>query len=103
MLAIDYPRLMLAGLRRNDEVTLGRRVQLTITQAYLCGKCATVLPDKPAPEPPATEAGVAASEEPALEPQPSPAFAIGGCEPTAVMEFPAFSVGGSSPMVPAQR
>jgi GT2 family glycosyltransferase len=100
MLGIDYPRLMLAGLRRNDEVTLGRRVQLTISQAYLCGRCATVTPERPAPPPSAQQS---TSEALAPKPQPAPVFAIGSCEPTAVMEFPAFSVGASSPTVPSQR
>ena len=104
MLAIDYPRLMLAGLRRNDEATLGRRVQLTISQAYLCGKCATVAPEKPAVQPrPAHSAASGESESTSPKPQPAPVFAIGGSEPTAVMEFPAFSVGASSPTVPSQR
>jgi hypothetical protein len=94
---------MLAGVRRNDEVTLGRRVQLTITQAYLCGECATVAAEPETPQPAAAPtAPEDAADQPALQPQPAPAFAIGGCEPTAVMEFPVYTV-AASPTVPSQR
>lgn len=117
---IDYPRLMLAGLRGNAEVTLGRRCQLTISQAYLCGKCATVSSEKkPAAAAPSAAAPIAAPLEtptvgdhsaatviedappPAPTPQLAPTvFVLRGAEPTAVMDTPVFTLGAPSPTVP---
>jgi GT2 family glycosyltransferase len=93
VLLIDYPRLMLAGLRGNAEVTLGRRLQLTISQAFLCGKLATVAAEKSPP--PAEAPATADGEQPAPQPQPASAFVVRGCEPTAVMDFPVYP--GSAP------
>jgi GT2 family glycosyltransferase len=108
VLLIDYPRLIVAGMCGNAETTLGRRCELTISQAYLCGKCATVASDKhpPAPaEQPA--AGAEHSPESPIEsaPQPTPAaaFALRAMEPTAVMDFPVHSVASSSVTAPFDR
>lgn len=129
VVAIDYPQLMLAGIRRNDEATLGQRCQLTISQGFLSGACrpraATAAPSpaatygvmQPASQAAETVAPLAAErdtrhESPAPEaplplplPVPSPAlaFTIRPGEPTAVMHVPGFSVGAPSPTVPIQR
>jgi hypothetical protein len=106
VLAIDYPRLMLAGLRGNAETTLGRRCQLTIAQAYLCGTCATTAASKAEPQ---------AAGQPLLALQdalqvatpgpsaPTPAFSLRSAEPTAVMNYPAYQVAAPAPTAPFQR
>jgi GT2 family glycosyltransferase len=126
IVAVDYPRLMLAGLRRNEEATLGLRCQLTISQGYLGGACrpaaATAAPAPataynvtlPAAQAAETAAPRAAERDtkyeavgpaplPLLAPAPAPAFAIRAGEPTAVMHVPGFSVGAPSPTVPLER
>jgi GT2 family glycosyltransferase len=126
---VDYPQLILAGLRGNAEVTLGRRCQLTISQAYLCGNCATVASEKQQGSATAIAAASAAGrvaaethavaetrmaaetwpettapvKELAAPPEPplSPAaFVLRSAEPTAVMDAPAFVVNTHSPTAP---
>jgi GT2 family glycosyltransferase len=129
VVAIDYPQLMLAGIRRNDEATLGQRCQLTISQGFLSGACrpetATAAPSPeatysvmpPASQAAETVAAVAAERDTSYEsiapaapvplplsvPAPALAFTIRPGEPTAVMHVPGFSVGAPSPTVPIQR
>lgn len=119
---VDYPRLILAGFRGNAETTLGRRCQLTISQAYLCGNCATVSSEKKsaATALPAEASIAVALETPTVAdvsattviedapteapaPQLTPAaFILRGAEPTAVMDSPVFVLGSPSPTVPLQ-
>ncbi len=119
---VDYPRLILAGLRGNAEVTLGRRCQLTISQAYLCGNCATVSSEKkaaatttpasasvaaPLETPTVADVSAAIVSEDAPTPPSAPqlaptVFVLRGMEPTAVMDSPVFTLGAPSPTVPLQ-
>ncbi|MEX2175327.1 MAG: glycosyltransferase [Pirellulaceae bacterium] len=112
ILAIDYPRLMWAGIRGNAEATLGRRCQLLISQAFLSGGCVAtpspqdattnVAPESPpvanAPSPTTTPADAT----PAAEPLTAGEYVIRGVEPTAVMDFPVYTIGSPAPTIPFQ-
>jgi GT2 family glycosyltransferase len=129
IVAIDYPQLILAGIRRNEEATLGQRCELTISQGYLSGACRpesttaepsleptySVMP--PASQAAETVAPLASerdtkheSQSPAMPlplplpvPAPALAFTIRPGEPTAVMHVPGLALGAPTPTVPIER